>query len=135
MKHCHFVEVRRMSRTIVRLGRARGLVAVAGMAVLALLISTAATVASAQVPSPTLEGPITGGNGSPFVRSTSFDLAQVGYLQEEFFISGTATAYTSGANPLSTDGNWTVTAASTAPYKTRILVYRPVSRARFNGTV
>ena len=80
-----------MSGIIVGLRRARRLVAVAGIAALALLISAAATVAPAQVPSPMLEGPITGGNGSPSIDSTSFDLAQVGYVQEEFFISGTAT--------------------------------------------
>ncbi len=123
-----------MSRANVGPGRPQGPAAVAGVAVLALLISAAATVASAQVPSPMLEGPITGGNGSPSIASTTFDLAEVGYLQEEFFISGTATAYTSAA-PLTSDGNWTVTPDSTAPYKTRILVYRPARRARFKGTV
>ena len=86
------------------------------------------------MPSPTLEGPVTGGDGKPSIGTTTFDLAQVGYMQEEFFISGTATAYTS-ADPLTADGNWTVTPASTAPYKTRILVYRPMRSARFNGTV
>jgi len=92
-----------------------------------------ATFASATVPSPTLEGPITG-PGTAFIASTSFDLSEVGYTQEEFFISGTATAYTS-ANPLTPDGKWTVTPASTAPYKTRVLVYRPSNPRKFNGTV
>lgn len=41
----------------------------------AITIALAAT-ASAQVPSPTIEGPITG-PGSPFIASTTFDLAQV----------------------------------------------------------
>ena len=121
-----------MSRTHVGARVPRGLVA--GVAVFALLLSAIATGAAGQVPSPTLEGPVTGGGGKPILGTTSFDLADVGYMQEEFFISGTATAYSS-ADPLTTDGSWTVTPASTAPYKTRILVYRPLRSARFKGTV
>src|SRR5262249_46285480 len=64
-----------------------------------------------------------------------FDLAEVGYSQEEYFISGTATAYTS-ATPLSEDGMWsTVVPAATAAYKTRLLVNRPIDGTQFNGTV
>jgi hypothetical protein len=99
---------------------------------LALLLS--ATVASAQVPSPTLEGPITGGHGTPFVAATSFDLARVGYTEEEYFISGTASAYTN-VGALTPDGRWTVAPGATAAYKTRILVFRPANPRRFNGTV
>ena len=102
--------------------------------VLALLVSATATVASAQVPNPTVEGPVTGGNGSPFIASTTFDLSQVGYAETEYFISGTATAYTSDA-ALTSDGQWTVTPASTAAYKTRILVYQPTKPKKFKGTV
>ncbi|HYR95670.1 MAG TPA: alpha/beta hydrolase domain-containing protein [Candidatus Binatus sp.] len=100
----------------------------------AILAVLGAGVASAEVAAPSIEGPITGGRGTPFVASTSFDLAQVGYIQEEFFISGTAAAYTS-AGALTSDGMWTVTPAATAAYKTRLLVYRPASRTKFNGTV
>jgi len=99
---------------------------------LALLLS--GTVASAQVPSPTLEGPITGGHGTPFVAATSFDLARVGYTEEEYFISGTASAYTN-VGALTPDGRWTVAPGATAAYKTRILVFRPANPRRFNGTV
>jgi hypothetical protein len=97
------------------------------------LALAAATRAPAAVPSPTLEGPITS-PGSAFIASTSFDLSEVGYTQQEYFISGTATAYTS-ASPLTPDGKWTVTPGSTAPYKTRILVYRPINPQKFKGTV
>src|SRR2546430_949360 len=48
-----------------------------------------ATGTSAQVPSPSIEGPITN-PGTPFVAATTFDLAQVGYEEAEYFISGTA---------------------------------------------
>ncbi len=114
-------------------GRRRRFVVVA-FAVLALAISERAPLALAQVPSPMVEGPITSGNGTPFIAATTFDPAQVGYMEEEYFISGTATAYTS-ASALTSDGQWTVTPASTAAYKTRILVYRPVKRSKFKGTV
>ncbi len=49
--------------------------------VLALLIAATAGSALAQVPIPTLEGPVSGGNGTPFIAATTFDLAQVGYTQ------------------------------------------------------
>src|SRR5262245_53011189 len=92
-----------------------------------------AGAASAQVPSPTTEGPITG-PGAPFVQVTSFDLAQVGYVQEEYFISGTARAFTN-TGPLGVDGKWSVVPATSAQYKTRIVVHRPTNRRAFNGTV
>lgn len=87
-----------------------------------------------QVPGPTVEGPVTGGSGSPFIAATLFDLARVNYTQEEFFISGTATAYTN-VGPLTSDGLWTVAAGATAAYKTRIVVHRPLNSKKFNGTV
>src|SRR3989454_6883349 len=108
-----------------------------GVAALTLVSVLAAAarpvVAAAQVPSPTLEGPVTGG-GRPFIASTTFDLAQVGYEQAEYFISGTASAFTSAA-PLTSDGRWTATPGETAAYKTRVLVDRPASAKGFNGTV
>ncbi|HEX4852588.1 MAG TPA: alpha/beta hydrolase domain-containing protein [Arenimonas sp.] len=50
-----------------------------------------------------------------------YDLAELGYAEEEYFVSGTAKSH---ADP-----------AQTAPYTTRILVRRPLDPARFNGTV
>ena len=100
-----------------------------------LLALTVAAAAPAAVPVPVLEGPVTGGLGSPFVAGTTFDLAEVGYEQEEFFMSGTAAAYTSDA-ALTPDGAWSATrSALTADYKTRILVYRPIEPKKFKGTV
>jgi len=92
-----------------------------------------ATGTSAQVPSPSIEGPITN-PGTPFVAATTFDLAQVGYEEAEYFISGTARAYVNSA-PLGTDGRWCGTTGETAAYKTRILVYRPTNPKKFSGTV
>ena len=97
-----------------------------------------ATVVSHSAPSapdPVVTGPVTGGNGAIVLPgTTTFDLGSVGYTQSEFFVSGTATSYGPTA-PLGSDGRWPVAPASTAPYTTRIVVYRPADPARFNGTV
>jgi hypothetical protein len=85
------------------------------------------------VPTPTVAGPITS-PGSAFVAGTLFDLAPLGYVEEEFFVSGTATAFTSAA-PLGSDGRWTAAPGDTAAYTTRVLVHRPASPRKFNGTV
>jgi len=82
----------------------------------------------------TVEGPVGGGRGEPFVASTTFDLAEVGYQRAEYFVSGTATSFRN-TEPLPNDGKWSVEPAATAPYRTRILVYRPIDPAAFNGTV
>ncbi|RAY12975.1 hypothetical protein DPM19_22835 [Actinomadura craniellae] len=58
----------------------------------------------------------------------------MGYTQSEFLVSGTAASYTA-AVPLGSDGRWQAEPATTAPYTTRIVVYRPADAARFNGTV
>lgn len=99
-----------------------------------VLAASAAGTASAATDSTTTLQPATGGKGTPFIAGTSFDLASVGYEQSEFLFGGTATAYTS-ATPLTSDGKWKVTPASSAPFTTRLLVYRPVDPKDFNGTV
>jgi len=86
------------------------------------------------VATPEIEGPISGGMGRPFIASTTLDLAQVGYSEAEYFISGSAAAYTN-VGPLSGDGKWSVTPGPTATYKTRILAYCPIDGQKFNGTV
>lgn len=96
-----------------------------------LLFGTTAAVAAAN---PTVTGPVTGGNGAVVLEGTSFALGSVGYTQSEYFLSGTATSYVP-ATPLTSNGEWQVTPASTAPYTTRIVVDRPADPARFNGTV
>ncbi|HYD48410.1 MAG TPA: alpha/beta hydrolase domain-containing protein, partial [Terriglobales bacterium] len=81
-----------------------------------------------------VEGPVGGGAGMPFVASTTFDLGEVGYLQEEYFIVGTAVSYRN-LGPLATDGIWLAEPAGSAEYRTRIVVYRPRKRGDFKGTV
>ena len=55
------------------------------------------------------------------------DLARLGYVEEEFFVSGAANVY-----DWSPEGALTVKTAN-APYTTRILVRRPADAARFSG--
>jgi hypothetical protein len=110
-----------------------------------------------QADNPAIEGPISGGGGAdcciinfgplavdlreqgytpgtPFYAGLSFDEAEVGYLETEYFISGTATSY-SANEELGSDGAWTVARADTAEYVSRIVVLRPQDGASFNGTV
>ena len=84
----------------------------------------------------TLEGPIVGGiHGWPFGRPV-FDMADRGYAEEEFFLSGEATTYgqVSGTD-WGRDGVWHVEPQGSVPFRTRLLVYRPLDPERFNGTV
>ena len=82
----------------------------------------------------TVDGPIQTGNGTAVITPPSFDVMTVGYIEEEYFISGTASAYES-ASPLRPDGCWTVEPTSPEPYTTRLLVRRPADPAAFSGTV
>jgi hypothetical protein len=107
------------------------------MAMLASLLTIGTMLGALAVPAAaavTISGPVTGGNGSPAAVTTAFDLGQVGYQQEEFFLSGTAHAYTPTA-PLGSDGRWSVAPGAEAPFTTRVIVNRPVDPRRFNGTV
>ena len=96
--------------------------------------AAAPTLPTLPVASPTIQGPILPSSGISFLGSTTFPPSQVGYEQSEFFLSGTATSYTS-ATPLTKNGVWDVKPATTAPYKTRIVVYRPSNPKDFDGTV
>ena len=84
----------------------------------------------------TIAGPVP--IGSPTfdktLYGTSFNLSKVGYEKTQFFVSGTAHSYVP-AQPLTHDGKWKITAGVSAPYRTRIAVYRPINPKRFNGTV
>jgi hypothetical protein len=106
---------------------------------------------------PTVEGPVSGGGaddcciievlgltvdlrdqgytpGTPFYAGVSYDLAELGYREDEFFISGTAQSYIA-TDELGSDGIWSVEPAEGAQYKSRIVVVRPIDEADFNGTV
>jgi hypothetical protein len=73
------------------------------------------------VPNPTVTGPIgTAGIRHHALWDSWFRLADIGYEEAEYFIAGTAR---------SLDGS------TTAHFKTRVIVTRPIDPARFNGTV
>ena len=70
--------------------------------------------AYADVPNPTVEGPVTRGiHGRPWFSSL-VNLSDYGYVEQEFHFSGTS---------------------GDSGYKTRMVVRRPVSANRFSGTV
>jgi hypothetical protein len=83
-----------------------------------------------------LSGPVTGGSkGWPFGRP-DIDLAGRGYREDEFFLAGTAARYRPRpGTELGRNGRWEVEPVETTPYRTRLVVYRPVDPEAFNGTV
>lgn len=95
---------------------------------------TAAVAGCLGVASPVVDGPVTGGRGTPFVAGTAFDPASVGYVQSEWLLSGTARSFRNDG-PLGADGKWAVADGERAPYKTRVVVQRPIDPADFSGTV
>ena len=101
----------------------------------AIVLLTLATAAGAD--GAKLSGPVTGGErGAPF-SLPALDLDARGYMAEEFFLQGNASAYrlADGAEHTS-DGRWkTEREKDTEPYTTRMLVVRPKSQGDFNGTV
>ena len=120
------------SRALVR--RAVLASAAAGVVALALGAAAPVEVRAAAVPSPTVAGPIKAtvppGDAShdyPY-SATVDDLTKYGYVEEEFFVEATASRYTTpqGATGAIVDGGH--------PYKTRIIVRRPASPGKFNGT-
>ncbi|GAB5451688.1 MAG: alpha/beta hydrolase domain-containing protein [Halioglobus sp.] len=110
-----------------------------------------------QPANPLVQGPVTGGGGddccvidfgplevdlreqgytpgTPFYAGLSIDEANLGYIESEFFISGDAVSYVA-TDDLGNEGFWTVQAAESEPYVSRIVVVRPAAAADFNGTV
>ena len=89
----------------------------------------------APAPAVDVSGPITGGTQGRPANAMPPDLAdEYGYVEQEYFVTGDATAY-APVGDLGTDGLWTVEPAGTAPYTTRVLVRAPADADDFNGTV
>lgn len=81
-----------------------------------------------------VSGPVTGGrHGRPFGRPL-VDLDRYGFVEEEWFLDGDASCYRA-VGQLSADGRWDAEEVTTAPFRTRFVVYRPADPERFNGTV
>jgi hypothetical protein len=64
----------------------------------------------------------------------AYDLAALGYTEQEFLLEGIAHSYrlTGDRNP---DGRWDVEPSGEAPFTTRVIVRRPAADADFSGTV
>jgi hypothetical protein len=99
------------------------------------LCASARSGAAQAVADPTVVGPIAAkvapGDTShdyPFL-TTAEDLSEYGYVEEEFFIEGTASNY------VTPEGQTGTLLSSGHPYRTRVIVRRPTSARDFNGTV
>jgi hypothetical protein len=102
-------------------------------ALLTLLV--AAATAAAATPIPQAEGPLPANEDShPFGGAAwqlrPQDLAEHGYVEEEYRISGKANVYTWAA-----DNRTAVVRTPDVPYSTRVLVRRPVKPQKMSGTV
>jgi hypothetical protein len=100
-----------------------------------------ARVTIREVPMPTVAGPIgndgfdSPGNFYTFF-ATDIALASHGYVEEEYFLSGTASIYDApGTSPAVAPSTLARVVGDTVPYRTRMVVRRPSDPADFNGTV
>jgi hypothetical protein len=76
---------------------------------------------SGNVPVPAFIGPVgDAGIQGHAMWDSWYDIAELGYVEEEYFVSGTARAYPEGED---------------AAYTTRIIMRRPATAQQFNGTV
>lgn len=90
---------------------------------------SSAAPAAPRVPVPSLTGPVPVSASSRPFDATPVDLAAHGYVEQEFFLKGTANLYDYDAN-----GKVVVT-ASNAPYTNRVVVRRPADPKKFSGSV
>jgi hypothetical protein len=79
---------------------------------------------------PRVTGPLAGASGV----SSPVDISTAGYVEDEFLLSGDATAY-QRSGEWGSDGKWAATPTTAAAYTTRVIVRRPSTPAQFNGTV
>lgn len=72
--------------------------------------------------------------GTPKLILGGYDITSLGYTDDEYFVSGSASSY-SPVGDCGPDGRWDAKPSATADYTIRIVVLKPVDLARFNGTV
>jgi hypothetical protein len=84
---------------------------------------------------PIVTGPVSGGRRGWAFGASLLDVSSFGYTEAEYLLEGTATRYRlAPGTELTRDGHWQVEPAGEAPFRTRMLIYRPTDPARFNGT-
>lgn len=98
------------------------------------LVSLFSTVAISDVPDATIYGPIEADPPGAATRNSIYSasaipLTEYGYVEEEYFIEGTANRY---SHPEMVTGE---VLDSGHPYLTRLVVRRPTNPERFNGVV
>src|SRR4051794_6871642 len=109
-------------------------IALATLASAVLTPSTATAAPATGIPHPTVTGPIpVTASSHPFGAADHTlvpeDLRRIGYVEDEYFVSGTANVYEWPAPGPA------VVRTPDAPYTTRILVRRPAKASRFSGNV
>src|SRR5262245_46774345 len=129
------------SMALVRTLKSRSLRLTLGLAInalsITLVMSSSPASGSPAVPNPTVSGPIaaTAAPGDPShdypFFSTDFPIYSQGFIEQEFFLQGTANVYDATASQLTTAN----VVSSGHAYKTRMVVRRPADPKRFNGTV
>ena len=72
--------------------------------------------------------------GKPALLLGAFEVAALGYVAEEYFISGIATSYAPTAD-FGSDGLWSAAPSGAADFVTRMVILKPTDLARFNGSV
>jgi len=77
---------------------------------------------------------VTHAPGEPKLLLGSYAIESLGYTDDEYFVSGSASSYVPIAE-LGSDGRWDAAPSGTADYTTRIVVLKPSDVAKFNGTV
>lgn len=84
--------------------------------------TTAAKPIGWQAPAEFTTPPDTGHIIEP-ISANPTGLAAHGYVEQEYFASGTAYSFASKSTP--SDGKWSIAVSGSAPYRTRIIVRRP----------
>ncbi len=92
--------------------------------------STTTAAPAPPMPDVTVTGPVP---GTP-QTSGAAGLEEAGYVEEEFFVSGSARSFDADGE-LADDGRWSLTERDEQPYTTRILVKRPADPADASGVV
>lgn len=105
------------------------------LTVLAVLSFTTPSALAATVPLPTIVKPVPRTADSiPWSaadqQTTPTDLGKYGYVEEEYFLSGTANVYN-----WENYGSAATIRTANAPYTNRILVRRPIDTKKFSGNV
>jgi hypothetical protein len=105
----------------------------------AILLTCVVAPRAQSVPNPGVTGPIPAttapgdpSHGYPFF-TTNIDLASRGYIEEEFFLEGAANTY--NVDPAVPKPDTAEITSTDNPYRTRMVVRRPLAAEDFNGTV